>query len=163
MLLTLQIINISRSGWIWHRLWNLLTINLKNNSFHNSVDWAELYLQVYIPSQLGKIFRCTVFKLLGNVFMKLRHLWEDLIINSSCRTTPLHKFASKNYTLSVIKSFFLEKDPTKFYEGETLCPCSTNNHAAVFGPSNLRLQFINILKLEKRVVWQSKSVGWSII
>ena len=72
VLLTLQIINISRSGWIWHRLWNLLTINLKNNSFHNSVDWAELYLQVYIPSQLGKIFRYTVL-----------NYWEMYLWNST--------------------------------------------------------------------------------
>ena len=28
---------------------NLLIINLKNESFHNSIEWSELYLQVNIP------------------------------------------------------------------------------------------------------------------
>ena len=36
--------NISRSGWTWQKLWNLLITNFKNKSFHNSVDWSGLYL-----------------------------------------------------------------------------------------------------------------------
>ena len=28
---------------------DLLIINLKNESFHNSIEWSELYLQVNIP------------------------------------------------------------------------------------------------------------------
>ena len=36
---------------------NLLTINLKDESFHNSIEWSGLYLQVNIPPWLGKLFR----------------------------------------------------------------------------------------------------------
>ena len=28
---------ISRSSWPWHNLWKLLTINLRNKYFHNSL------------------------------------------------------------------------------------------------------------------------------
>ena len=49
------------------QLWNLLTINLKDESFHNSVEWSRLYLQVNNPS-LEKKFRFTVFRLPENAF-----------------------------------------------------------------------------------------------
>ena len=47
---------------------NLLTVNLKDESFHNSIEWSGLYLQVNIPPCLGKSFRITVFRLLENAF-----------------------------------------------------------------------------------------------
>ena len=49
---------------------NLLTINLKDKSFHNSIEWSGLHLQVNIPPWLGNIFRLTVFRLLENRFCK---------------------------------------------------------------------------------------------
>ena len=42
--------NMSKSGSSGRRLWNLGTINLKNKSFHNSIGWSGIYIQVYIPS-----------------------------------------------------------------------------------------------------------------
>ena len=50
---------------------NLLSINLKNKSFHNSLEWPGLYLQVNISTWLGKIFKFTVFRLLENAFCKI--------------------------------------------------------------------------------------------
>ena len=47
---------------------NFLTFNLKNDSFHNSLEWSWFYLQMSIQSWLGKIFRCAVFTLLENAF-----------------------------------------------------------------------------------------------
>ena len=52
-------------------------IILKNESFYNSIDWSGLYLQVCIPSLLGKIFRFTVLQFLvywKNEFVKLSPL-----------------------------------------------------------------------------------------
>ena len=46
----------------------LLTINLKDESFHNLIEWSELYLQMNIPPWLSKNFRFTVFRLLENAF-----------------------------------------------------------------------------------------------
>ena len=45
---------------------NLLTINLKDESFRNSLEWSGLYLQVNIPPWLETAFRFTVFRLLEN-------------------------------------------------------------------------------------------------
>ena len=47
---------------------NLLTISLKDESFHNSTGRSGLYLQMNIPAWLGKTFRFTVFRLLANAF-----------------------------------------------------------------------------------------------
>ena len=47
---------------------NVLTINLKDKSFHNSIEWSRLYLQVNISPWLGKFFRFTVFRFLENAF-----------------------------------------------------------------------------------------------
>ena len=68
---------ISRSSWTWHNLWNLLTINFRNKYFYNSVDWSQLYLQVYIPSWLANVLRFTIFRLLGNAFVKLPCPYHD--------------------------------------------------------------------------------------
>ena len=48
--------HMSESGWPWHSLWNFLTINLKNKSFHNFLDWSGLYLQVCISSYTQNYF-----------------------------------------------------------------------------------------------------------
>ena len=48
-----------------------LIINLKDKSFHNSIDWPGLYLQTYIPPWWGKISRFTGFRLLKKAFAKL--------------------------------------------------------------------------------------------
>ena len=78
---------ISRSSWTWHDLWKLL-INFKKIYFQNSVDWSELYIQVYITSWLAKILTLTVFRLLEHAFVKLPCPYHDLIINPPCRTVP---------------------------------------------------------------------------
>ena len=52
------------------------------------------------------MFRFTVFRLLGNVFVYLLPPWNDLIISPLCRTYPLN-FPLKVYPLSVFESFTL--------------------------------------------------------
>ena len=32
------------SSWTWHNHWKILTINLKNKSYHFSTDWSKFYL-----------------------------------------------------------------------------------------------------------------------
>ena len=44
---------------------NLLTINLEDESFHNSVEWSGLYLKVKIPPWLEKFFRFSVIQITG--------------------------------------------------------------------------------------------------
>ena len=75
-LLTFQIIynipdqNQHQGNWTWNNLWNLLTIRFKNKSFHNSIEWSWLNLQVNIITPwLGKFFRFSVFRLLENAFI----------------------------------------------------------------------------------------------
>ena len=50
---------------------NILTINLKNESFHNPEEWSGVYLEANIQPWLGKIFRFIVFRLLEIHFVKL--------------------------------------------------------------------------------------------
>ena len=112
--------NMSRSGWTWYNLWNLLINNFKYKYFHNSVDWSGLYLQVYIPSWLPKNSRLyTVFRLLQNAFMKLPHPWHDLIINPPCRTAHQKKKKEKNCPPSSMKSIYKKVTPC-FLGGDTM-------------------------------------------
>ena len=85
-----------KTGFIWNPQPLRHSVQtVKDKSFHNSVDQSGLYLQVYIPSWSGKVFKFTVFRLLENGFAKLPHPWNDLIINPLCRTNP-HKFFRKS-------------------------------------------------------------------
>ena len=77
----------------------LLTINLKDESFHNSIEWSGLYLQVNIPPWLGKIFKFTVFRLLENAFCETPY---PLVSSDhwcpSCRTIQSSfKFFPRNF------------------------------------------------------------------
>ena len=115
--------NTSRPGWTWYNYWKLLTINFKNKSFHNSVDWFELYLQLYITLWLAKILRFTVFRLLKNAFVELVLPYHDLVINPQCRTA-LHKFAPQNIVPHLRWKAF-RKRPLHISWGKRLCSCST--------------------------------------
>ena len=85
-----------KTGFIWNPQPLRHSVQtVKDKSFHNSVDQSGLYLQVYIPSWSGKVFKFTVFRLLENGFVKLPRPWKDLIINPLCRTNP-HKFFRKS-------------------------------------------------------------------
>ena len=78
----------------------LETLNLKDKLFHSSIDWLGLYLQVYIPSWVGEVFRFTVFRLLENAFVKLfpslGMIWSLLL--PSRTTHPLYKLVEKSLT-----------------------------------------------------------------
>ena len=47
---------------------NFLTINIEDESLHNSIEWSRIYLQVNIPPWLGNFFGDLVFRLLENEF-----------------------------------------------------------------------------------------------
>ena len=115
--------NTSRPGWTWCNYWKPLTINFKNKSFHNFVDWFELYFQMYITLWLAKILRFTVFRLLENAFVELVLPYHDLIINPPCRTA-LYKFAPQNIVPHLQWKAF-RKRPLRISWGKTLCFCST--------------------------------------
>ena len=68
---------------------NLLTINFKDEPFHNSIEWLELYLHVNIPPWLGKTFRFTVFGLLENAF---------------CESSPSPYFRREEHSQNKIES-----------------------------------------------------------
>ena len=150
--------NMSKPDWTWKNLWNfLLTINSNHKYFNNSVDLSGLYLQVYIPSCFQKNSRLyTVFRLLGNAFVKLSHPWKDLIINSPCRKAP------KICPPSVMKSIY-KKVPPCFGGNMHYALAPLKNHVGVYASSifarKCGLKLVNILILAKRTVWQNRSVG----
>ena len=98
-------------------IWSLLNMT-HDTSFHNSIEWSEIYLQANIPPWLGKILRFTVFRLLQNVFVILPSssgmIWS---LVPACRTTS-HKFSKKS--LSPHGKHFLEKIIHPYFEGVTL-------------------------------------------
>ena len=68
---------------------NLLLINLKDESFHNFIEWLGLYLQVNIPACLGNVFKLQCSNYWKMHFVKLPPPWYDLIISLPCRIIPL--------------------------------------------------------------------------
>ena len=110
--------NISRSGWTWQNLWNLLTINLKNKSSHYSMDWLGHFLQVYMPSWLAKcsdLHSLTYWNMhfwnsptFGMIWSWMPHLEQP---------SPPHKFSPKNLSPISYKNIFLEKGLPIHYWG----------------------------------------------
>ena len=109
---------MSNSGWRWHNLGNLLTINLRNKFSLNFIDWSWLYLQVYIPPvhvlkyifvcKSRNISRCTVFRLIKNIFSKPPYTWHDLIINPHAEQQHLSQVFPKKF---VHPSFIIHTTP----------------------------------------------------
>ena len=125
---------MSNSGWRWHNLGNLLTINLRNKFSLNFIDWSWLYLQVYIPPvhvlkyifvcKSRNISRCTVFRLLKSIFSKPPYTWHDLIINPHAEQQHLSQVFPKKFVHpSFIKSCFYKK--IVLFLGGNASPCST--------------------------------------
>lgn len=73
--------NVSILHITWHNFWDLLSTNLNDKSFHDSIEWSGIYLQVNIPLRLGKTFRFSLFRLQENPFVKLplSMTWWSLI------------------------------------------------------------------------------------
>ena len=149
---TVNFINMLRSGWTWHNLWNLLIINFKYKYFHNFGQ--------------GFIFRCIYLHdwknekwLLNNVFVKLPHLWHDLIL-------ILHVEQPPNKLSPICHKKVLRKGPSILYGGHyALAPLENNvevNASSIFA-RKCRLRLVNILNLAKKVVWQNRSVVWHYI
>ena len=117
VLLTFQILY---QGLAEHNI-NLLNINFKNKSFHNSKDCSGLHLQGYISSWLGKTFIFIVFILMKNAFEELPNPYHNLIINSPCKTATPNKTCLERFVPPpALKSFFSKKVSSCFRE-ETLC------------------------------------------
>ena len=119
--------NMSRSGWTWHKLWNILTIYFKYKYFHNSAHWSGRYLELYIPWWLVKVLRFNICRLLENSFVKLPRLCPDLIINPLCRTTPQQicscRIAPEKFILHLPWKAFRKRSLNTLW-GDTI-PCST--------------------------------------
>ena len=97
--------NVSILHITWHNFWNLLSTNLNDKSFHDSIEWSGIYLQVNVPLRLGKTFRFSVFRLLENPFVKLP---LSMIISPSIKNNTY------NLPLKIclpMKSFFGNKVP----------------------------------------------------
>ena len=58
------------------------------------MDWSGIFLQVYVPTYLGKMFSFTVFRLFVNFFPP----FVPSLINTFCRTTPPHKLSLKSFS-----------------------------------------------------------------
>ena len=151
---------MSRSGWTRRDLWNfLLTISFKYKHFHNSIDWPGLHFQVYIPSSLPKRpILYTAFRLLENAFVKLRHPWHDLIINTPCRTTPPQKICP----LSAMKIFYKKVPPCFWGKRYVFSPLV--NNVAIYPLSIIArkcsIKLVKILNLAERTEWQNRSIAW---
>ena len=69
---------IKRQGQL-QELCNLLTINLKDKSYHNSIDWSQLYFQVYIsPEKSSDLQWSDLWKYIFEIFPTP---WHDPIIS----------------------------------------------------------------------------------
>ena len=73
----------------------LLTINLKDESFHNSIEWPKLYLQVNIPPRWEKFpdLQCSDYWKMH--FVKLLLPWYDMIIGRPMYNNPPTNFPHK--------------------------------------------------------------------
>ena len=111
LVLTFQIYQYPKSGSTWGKtehdnLWSLITINLKNKSFHNSVEWWGLFNFKWISHHGWEKYS----DLQCSDYWKM-HLWYSSHVEQS-----LHKFAQ---CLSPIKNFFWKKVPP-YFRGDTM-------------------------------------------
>ena len=84
-----------------------LNYNIKDKSFHHSIEWSGLYLQVNIATWLEKIF-IFIVQITGKCYCE-----EQLLM--LCRTTP-HKFARK--ICPPMKNFFWKSTLSHTLRGE---------------------------------------------
>ena len=91
---------------------NLSAINLKDESFHNSIEWSGPYYQVNITPWLGIFFRFKVFRLLENALCETPSLlvWSDNY--PPCRAITLQILPTKFPPMK--NGVFLEKSPSLF-------------------------------------------------
>ena len=145
---TINFINMSRSGWTWHNLWNFLTINFKYKYFHKFGQ--------------GCIFKCISLhdwknenRLLKNAFVKLRPpppplAWSDHV---ESHVIP-HVEQPPNKLPPICDEKLLEKGPSILYNMGTLCPCPTGKSSGGMCSLNIckecRLRLVNILNLAKK-------------
>ena len=104
--------NISVPRITWHTLWSLLTIKLKDESIHDSIEWSGLYLQVNISPWLWNVSDLQCPDYWNKHFVKLLFSWYDLDISP-----PLvpYKFSPQN--LSPMKRIW-KKVPSPHTLGE---------------------------------------------
>ena len=121
------------------------TTFVKFKYFHNSVDWSELNLQVYIPSWLVEILRLAVFRLLENALWNFHALGMIWSLISLLEQLP-NKFSQNGFPPSTMKSF--RKISLNILWAETLCPCSTGKSCRALCSLNIckevGLKLVNI-------------------
>ena len=143
---------MSRSSWAWYKLWNPLTINFKYKYFHN-FGQSFIFKFIYLHEWKNEKW------LLKNVFVKRPHPWHNLIL-------ILHVEQPPNKLSAICHEKLLKKGPSILYGGHYALAL-LGNRVGVYTPSmfarKCRLILANTLNLEKKIVWQSRSVVWSII
>ena len=75
--------NISVPEITWHTFWNLLTIKLKDESIHDSIEWSGLYPQVNISPWLWNFSDLQCPDYWNKHFVKLLLSWYDPDISPS--------------------------------------------------------------------------------
>ena len=111
---------MSSLGWTWRNLRNVVIINLKNKSFHNSIDWSGFSIQ-FIFLHDWENFSLVKSLEYWEMHLKLSRPWHDLITNPLCRIASINLPRNICSPLA-IKIFLRKRCPHTL--GKTLRPCS---------------------------------------
>ena len=99
------------------------------------------------------------------------HFWNSSALGMILSLTPHleqtpSKFNQENLS-PIYHEKLSEKHPSIIYEGDTMPLLQRKIVWGCYAPSvfvrKYRLKLANILNLAKKIVWQNRSVGWSII
>ena len=158
---------MSKSGWSWHKLSNLITLTL--------IITSRINLSIILWTGLGFIFKCiclhvcknvfaykfffifTVFRLLKSAFVKIPCPLHDLIINPPCRTATTYKFTHRNLFTHLSWEVFFQKKVPLYFRGDTMTLLHLNVMLGYMFLQYLQvsgLKVINILDFTKmRTLW----------
>ena len=80
---------------IWHNLWNLLTINLRGKSFHNSIEWSRRFFKWLSHHGCENVsdLQCSDYWKMH--FVKFLPPCRDLMISPHHLEQLPHKFSPK--------------------------------------------------------------------
>ena len=98
-------------NWTWLDLWNLLSIKLRDKSFHNSIGLVRIYFQVSLSRWLGEIFNTVQItrKCICETFLPFLHnLILDPMQNIPPHSPPPYFCGEETLCLSSHLSPFLK-------------------------------------------------------
>ena len=91
----------------WHNLWNLLTINLKDKSFHYFIEWTTFKLGFNHGCEKFSNLQCSDYWKI--YFLELPPTWNDLIFSFPIYNNPSINLPQKHCPL--MESSFCKKVP----------------------------------------------------